>query len=176
MPIATINPNHFEKFELTTAPPDPNIPGDENGFVMLRPLPYGLILERQDKTMRMRMKTNAGRPQDRKRKGEDNSPDIDMQTLHAAGQMFDFAYCIGGHNLTDGSGELLDFTNAMVFKILDPKIAQEIESLIDDLNNPEGTESAEDFIRRASGSPKIEELSSLSKEDLNIQPVMVPDS
>lgn len=148
MPVAVVNPEKFERFDLNSAPPD--------GFVMLRPLPYGMILERQDKTLRMRMKARA--PQDRRRKGgEDSLPDVDLQTMHQAGVLFDFAYCIGEHNLTDQTGTLLDFANPLTFKILDPRVAQEIESYIDDLNNPEGTEMAEDFIKRAMSSQEEED-------------------
>lgn len=150
MPVATIDPSHYEKYELKTLPAKDE---EEGGFVMLRPLPYGMLLERQDKTMRMSMK--GVRPQDRKRKGEDmEMPDVDLKTLNQVASEYDFANCIGDHNLTSKNGEKLDFGNPLTFKVLDPRVATEIQSYIDDLNTPEGEESAEDFIKRATSSPE----------------------
>jgi hypothetical protein len=150
VPNATIDPSDTVRRELKTAPPD--------GFVVLRPLSYGQILERQDKTLRMRMQ--ARRPQDRKRKGnESDLPEVDLLTLTEVGQIHDFSNCIVEHNLTDANGSLLDFSNALTFKVLNPKIAQEIEGYIDELNNPEDSETAEDFIKRATSSPKVDQES-----------------
>lgn len=148
MPIATVDPNKFIRYELKTAKKNPDDPNDEDGFVMLRPLPFGMVLDRQDKTLSMRMK--ARRPQDRKKKGgEDELPDIDLKNLNRDATEYDFKYCIGDHNLTDINGVKLDFSNPLIFSVLDPRIAQEISGYIDELNNPEDAEDAEDFIRRA---------------------------
>jgi hypothetical protein len=99
----------------------------------------------------------ARRPQDRRRKGQqDELPEVDLQTMSEVGQMFDFAYCVGETNLTDQQGNALDFTNPLTFKVLNPRIAQEIEGYIDDLNNPEDMENAEDFIKRATSSQEEE--------------------
>lgn len=152
MPIAVVDPHDYRRFELKSAPKDPNNPEDEDGFIYLRPLPYGLILERQDETLKYQMK--ARRPQDRRRKDQlEDLPDINVNTMSKKGSEMDFAYCIGDHNLTDKNGVKLDFTNPLVFQILDPRIAQEIQGYIDELNNPDDLESAEDFIRRATSSP-----------------------
>ena len=150
MPVAVVDPSEYTRFDLKTAPPD--------GYVMLRPLSYGQLLERQDKTLRMRMQ--ARRPQDRKRKGgQEELPEVDLQQMTEVGQLFDFAYCVGEHNLTDQQGNSLDFGNPLTFKVLNPRIAQEIEGYIDDLNNPEDMESAEDFIKRATSSQEEEQSS-----------------
>lgn len=154
MPVATIDPNKWTRFELKSAPADPNIPDDENGYVMLRPLPYGMLLQRTDDSLQMQMK--ARRPQDRKRKGEDQLPDIDMKNLNRQATEYDFKYCIGEHNLIDNAGNKLDFSNPLVFNVLDPKIAQEISGYIDELNTPEDEESAEDFIKRVTSSRGVE--------------------
>lgn len=152
MPVATIDPTEFKRFELKSAPANPDIPGDEDGYVFLRPLPFGMILERQDETLKYTMK--ARRPQDRKVKGQEAElPDISMQNMTRKSSEMDFAYCIGDHNLTDAKGTKLDFANPLVFQILDPRIAQEIQGYIDDLNNPDEMESAQDFIKRAISSP-----------------------
>lgn len=152
MPVATLDPNKFTRYELKTAPADPNIPDDEDGFVMLRPLPFGMLLQRTDDSIQMQMK--ARRPQDRKRKGSENDlPDIDMKNLNRKATEYDFGYCIGDHNLVDVAGNKLDFGNPLIFQVLDPRIAQEISGYIDELNTPEDEESAEDFIKRVASSP-----------------------
>lgn len=159
MPVATLDPKKYKRYELESAPADPNVEGDEQGYVMLRPLPFGLLLERNDNQLQMKMQT-IRRPQDRQRKGAANeAPSIDMKNLNRAASEYDFAYCIGEHNLTDQNGQLIDFTNPMFFQILDPKIASEIQRYIDELNTPEGEESAEDFIKRVTSSPgeKVEQ-------------------
>lgn len=171
MPIATIDPNQYQRHELKSAPADPNIPDDENGYEMLRPLPFGMILQRADETLQMQMK--ARRPQDRRRKGgTEEMPNIDMKSLNRKSAEIDFAYCIGDHNLTDNRGVKLDFANPLVFQVLDPRIAQEIQEYIDELNNPEGTESAEDFIKRVTSSPgeKDEQKIASPTEASNIEP------
>lgn len=152
MPIATIDPNKWTRYDLKSAPADPNIPGDEDGYVMLRPLPFGMLLQRTDDSIQMQMK--ARRPQDRKRKGQDNElPDIDMKNLNRQATEYDFKYCIGEHNLLDNAGNKLDFGNPLIFNVLDPRISQEISGYIDELNTPEDEETAEDFIRRVTSSP-----------------------
>lgn len=173
MPVATIDPN-FKRYPLKTALANPSIPDDEDGWIELRPLPFGMILDRQDKTMSMRMK--ARRPQDRKRKGQDNElPDIDLKNLNMVAVEFDFAYCIGNHNLTDINGNKLDLSSAMAFKSLDPRIGQEISALIDDLNNPEDDEDdAEDFIKPVTSLPTEKTSTSTSKmADLNTEDSMI---
>jgi len=150
-PIATIDPGKWIRYELKSAPADPNIDGDENGYVMLRPLPYGMLLQRTDDSIQMQMK--ARRPQDRRRKGQDNElPDIDMKNLNRKATEYDFSYCIGDHNLLDVNGNKLDFSNPLIFNVLDPRIAQEISAYIDELNTPEDEESAEDFMKRVARS------------------------
>jgi len=152
MPVATIDPNKWTRYELKTAPADPNIDGDEQGYVMLRPLPFGMLLQRTDDSIQMQMK--ARRPQDRKRKGQDNElPDIDMKNLNRQATEYDFKHCIGEHNLVDNAGNKLDFSNPLIFNVLDPRIAQEISGYIDELNTPEDEESAEDFIKRVTSPP-----------------------
>lgn len=151
MPIVTVDPTHYDRFELKSAPADPNDPNDEPGYVMLRPLPFGMKLSRSDKALRMSMQRG---PQDRKSKGDE--PRIDLETANEWTTHFDFAYCIGDHNLTDNRKVKVDFTKPMSVKLLDPKVGSEIESLIDKLNEDEDTESAEDLVRRSIGSYEVE--------------------
>lgn len=140
MPNVTVDSSQYERFELKTAPPD--------GFVMLRPLPFGMKLTRRDKALNMRM------VQQRTKKGVPQSDEqiIDLETLSNWSTMFDFTYCVGEHNLTDSADTLLDFTSQrtieMVFNSLDPKVGSEIAQYIDALNEDEDELMAEDFLKQ----------------------------
>lgn len=157
MPNVTVDSSVFERFDLKTAPPD--------GFVMLRPLPFGKKLTRRDKALNMRM------IQQRQKKGQKQSDEqvIDLETLSNWSTMFDFTYCVGEHNLTDANNKLLDFsterTIEMVFNSLDPKVGTEIATYIDQLNEDEDELSAEDFLKQR-GSSSVEEPNTLI-EDLH---------
>src|ERR1051325_9944618 len=75
-----------------------------------------------------------------------------VENLNRKATEKDFAYCIGEHNLTDSQGNLVDFSNPLIFNVLEPRVAQEISGYIDELNNPDDEESAEDFIKRVASS------------------------
>lgn len=144
MPIVTVDPTEYERRELKSAPPDPNDPSDEQGYIMVRPLPYGKKLARRDKASRMKMNTGDG-------KGKP-STEIQLETLSEWATQYDFAYCIGDHNLTDKNKVKVDFTNPMSFALLDPKVGTEIAEIIDALNEDEDDESIEDFLKRQGSS------------------------
>jgi hypothetical protein len=48
--------------------------------------------------------------------------------------LFDFQRCIAEHNLEDESGRLLNLGNLNDLIRLDPKVGQEIEGILSDLN------------------------------------------
>jgi hypothetical protein len=148
MPNATVDVDQFTRYDLKSAPPD--------GYVMLRPLPYGMKLTRRDKASKMKMQTEAGR-------GRRQSSEIELETLNEWAIAHDFAYCIGEHNLTDKNDQLLNFTNPMTLKTLNPKIGSEIEKYIDELNEDEDDEMLEDFRKLQNGSSS-EEATSLSTD------------
>lgn len=150
MPDVTIDVSHYERYELKTAPPD--------GFVMLRALPYGMKLTRRDKATRMMMKQEEAGGRGRRRSNEPMN--IELETLNEWANSYDFAYCIGDHNLTDKNGTLLDFTNPMTLKILNPKVGSEIEKYIGELNEDEDEESLEDFMQRHTSSSETKQPSS----------------
>lgn len=154
MPVATVDPAHYEHFPLKTLPADPKVEGDEDGYVMLRALPYGMKLVRSDKALRMTMIANQGRP-DHRAKVQSSESRIDLETAQEWTTHYDYAYCIGDHNLTDENGVKLDFSKPMAIKLLNPKVGSEITSLIDSLNEDEDEESAEDLVRRAFSSSEI---------------------
>jgi hypothetical protein len=145
MPDVTVDPGQYTRHDLTSAPPD--------GYVMLRPLPYGMKLTRRDKASKMKMQTEQGR-------GRKATSEIELETLNEWAIAHDFAYCVGEHNLTDKNGTILDFTNPMTLKTLNPKVGSEIEKYLDKLNEDEDDETLEDFIKRQDGSSSAEENSS----------------
>jgi hypothetical protein len=151
MPRVTVNPESYERFDLETAPPD--------GFVMLRPLPYGQKLSRRSKATKMMMRSSA--PTGRSRRNQQPQDSVfELESMDEWAVAHDFAYCIGEHNLQDANENLLDFTKPMALKMLDPKVGSEIERLIDELNNEEGEETLEDFLARSTTSSVEGKISS----------------
>lgn len=170
MPVATIDPNDYERYELESAPADPNNPDDEPGYVMLRPLPYGKKLERSDKAMRMRMKAGATATTGRSRRQQSNdgAGEITFETDNEWATFYDYAYCIGDHNLTDKNGIKLNFADPMSLKMLNPRIGSEISRYLMELNEEEGEESVEDFLKR---SPSSLENAETSLDMASIEPL-----
>lgn len=145
MPDVTVDPNEYERYDLKTAPPD--------GFVMLRPLPFGKKLTRRDKATKLQMRVQGD---GRGRGNQNDQSTISLDTLNEWATAYDFTYCVGDHNLTDKNGVKLDFNNPrsinMVLGMLNPKVGSEIERLISDLNEEEEEEAVEDFSLPAGGS------------------------
>jgi len=143
MPNATIKHDEYERYDLKTL---------EGGYVYLRPLPYGQKLARRDKAMKMSMEQRVEKRGRRRQVVDDDVQTINLETLSEWSTLFDFAHCIGDHNLEDANGNKLDMSNKMTLQILDPKVGSEIESLISDLNDDEDEETLEDFIERRTSS------------------------
>jgi hypothetical protein len=117
----------------------------DGGYVKLKQLSFDQMLERRDKAMRMTMESQAGaiRPTSK----------IDLESAMQWTRYFEFSNCIVEHNLEDDNGTQLNFGNPMTLRILDPRVGQEIERYIEELNQ-EDEESLEDFTRRLSASSK----------------------
>lgn len=159
MPVVTVDPDAYERFELSTAPADPDNPNDEAGYVYLRPLPYGMKLSRRSNATKMSMRAQ---PAQNRKQAQSQEQVFEVATMDEWAVAFDFAYCIGEHNLTDAKGNKIDFQQHthMKIKMLNPKVGTEIETLIDNLNNGEDEESFEDFLRRQNTSSSEETNSS----------------
>jgi hypothetical protein len=119
MPKATVDVESTQKYELKTCP---------EGFVVLRRMSYGQILQR-----RMFTKLEVGGSGGKDFRGE-------LAMANAKITEFEYAKCIVDHNLEDASGRKLDLTRAADFNQLDPKIGQEIEGYITEMNNFEADE------------------------------------
>lgn len=141
MPVVSVDPNHYEHFELKSAPPD--------GFVTLRPLPFGIKLARRSKATRMMMRQQ---PVKSRQQAQNQESVFELESHDEWAVAFDFSYCIGEHNLEMAEGQPFDFSNEknarMAVKQLDPKVGAEIERLITSLNEDEDEEMMEDFMRR----------------------------
>ena len=166
MPVVTIDPTVSERYELKTAPADPNDPADENGFVILRALPYGMKLTRRDKATRMMMRSQ---PTPKGKKPGEDVNTIELESYNEWAVAFDFANCILDHNLTDQNKRKLDFSRPMSIKLLNPKVGSEIERLINDLNEDEDEATLDDF-PLALNSSLVEEdnTSSENGQDTNV--------
>lgn len=144
MPVATVT-TEPQRFDLKSLPPKD---GEEGGYIVVRPLPYGMVLERRDKGTEMGMELEVQRGRRNKRSIRQDEPEtqkIELKTLSGWMANHDFAYCIVDHNLTDKNGTKLDFTNPLAVKNLDPKVGIEIDRILNDLNEPEEEGDDEDF-------------------------------
>lgn len=131
-------------------------------WVELKPLPFGQTLERRDKATQMSMEQEV-RDGGRRRSKQEQAKFI-IDTLNTWSVAYDFKHCIIDHNLEDAQGQKLDFGNPMTLQILDPRVGQEIERYIDELNNEEDEEELQDFIKlhtSSSKEPQIESNSNL---------------
>jgi len=116
MPRATVD-SAGVRHDLKTCP---------GGFVLLRQLPFGMMLKRRDLAAKYMQEFTGTSVND--------VNTITINILNVASRQFDFANAILDHNLEDADGNKLDFNNTMTLDILDPKIAAEIETEIDKLN------------------------------------------
>lgn len=113
MPKATVAKN-TERFDLKTVP---------EGFVVVRRMSFGEKLERQDDMMTM--------------KTEDK--ELSFSLLNKRATLKDFGNLVLEHNLTDENDRPLNFKNAADVVALDPRVGEEIQTLIDQINSFEET-------------------------------------
>lgn len=136
MPDATVS-RELHHYDLKTL---------EGGWIKLRQLSYYEMLERRDKSSRLTQSTEFDRKTGRPTNSKSETVDVKtiIETLNMWEREYTFKNCIAEHNLTDSNGVALNFSSPQTLRMLNPKIAFEIEKLIDDLNS-EGDEFQEDF-------------------------------
>lgn len=105
----------------------------EGGEVTLKRMTYGQKLERQGM-----VKIHFGGGGDRRSRNADFKGELEMANRMVT--YFEFKHCIVDHNLTDGFDVKLNLADPNVIDLLDPRIGEEIESLISELNNFEDDE------------------------------------
>lgn len=140
MPLAiAIDNNDGEKFELKTV---------KDGFVVLRRLSYGQKMSRQGLLSKAKMMTGSGGGNRAERRAKANQGFMaELELMNADVTLFEFANCIVDHNLeylTDpedrSSIARLDFTNPAHVKMLDGRVGEEINDLINEINSFEADE------------------------------------
>lgn len=142
MPVGTRKMETVRR-ELKTAPPD--------GYVVLRQLSFDEMLERRDGATKVLMERGVG--------GRNADAKMAVQIANKWSNYFSFPRCIVEHNITNEDGVLLDFSQRGIeqtFRMLDPKIGTEIETLIDELNQEE--EEPEGFTNAASSASQGETM------------------
>ena len=125
MPRATVNVQDTERFELESLPA---ANGEEAGFVELRRLSYGQVLERRDLGAKVAVEFDRTA-----RRTEDMTMVTEMVQQKVT--EYEYKHCIVNHNLEDDKGKLLNFNNPEHIKLLDPRVGAEISQLIDALND-----------------------------------------
>ena len=125
MPRATIDTQATERFELKSLPKTED---EEGGFVELRKMTYGQILERRDMGAKIAIEGLG----DSRLREEDLKVTTEM--IQKAVTEFEFKQAVVSHNLEDDHGTLLNFANPAIVHSLDPQIGQEISQLIDGMN------------------------------------------
>jgi len=154
MPNATVDPNETTRRDLKSL---------EGAWIEVRPLPYGMVLQRRDKASRMYMEAN---PQVSRKQATKELARFEIETMNEWATLFDYKYCIVDHNLEDAQGNKLDLGSPMVLKLLNPKVGTELDTIISDLND---LEEDEDFTPQLSSSfqdGEIELQSQTNVEDL----------
>jgi hypothetical protein len=81
--------------------------------------------------MKMTLKSESGP----RRRGQAASSETEISMLQKAATQIDFQHCIVDHNLEDENERKLDFRSFSDIDSLDPRIGEEISSLIDEMNN-----------------------------------------
>jgi hypothetical protein len=115
MPRATAQVAETTRHELKTCP---------GGFVELRRMTYGQVVERR---ALMKLSVTA-------KKGQKDLAG-EMAMANAAITQYEFRHCIVDHNLEDDNGQKLNLSSSVGFSSLDPRIGQEIEKRIGEMNN-----------------------------------------
>jgi hypothetical protein len=130
MPRATVLKT-TERFPLTTLPA---VDGEEGGWVELRRLSYGEKLQKDAEAMKMRFAMNGAKQGD---------IDAEVSLISEFVTYLEFAKCIINHNLTtpvnpsdpESAERPLDFRRQEDVKLLDPRVGDEISTIIGELND-----------------------------------------
>ncbi len=125
MPRATVDVTNTIRFPLGTLPKTDE---DEEGFVELRKLSYGQVLERRDMGAKIAIEGLT------ERGGQQEDLKVTTDMIQKQVTEFEFKHAIVDHNLDDEHGGRLNFKNPSSVWALDPQIGQEIGTLIDDMN------------------------------------------
>lgn len=115
MPKAVTTLDETQRFDLKSCP---------EGFVTLRRMTFGESVQRRA-MLKLSVEASKG---SKDFKGE-------MAMANEEITRFEFTRCILDHNLEDENGAKLNLGTPVDFARLDPRVGQEIESLIGNMNN-----------------------------------------
>lgn len=115
-----------ERHDLKTLPGD----GDDQGYIVAKRLTYGEKLQRRAMSSAMKIQSSG--------KSKDWMGEMNM--INEEATLFDFQRCITDHNLQDDNGNKLDFTKMSDIRKLDPRVGEEIDNILSDMNNFEDDE------------------------------------
>lgn len=118
MPRATVDQTETSRHDLQSLP---------EGYVVLRKLSYGQMLQRQEMAAEMAMKGDG-------RGGRSNKAEATIKMMQTLVTEYEFKNCIVEHNLEDENGQNLNFQQPGSIVRLDPRIGDEVSQLIDKLN------------------------------------------
>jgi hypothetical protein len=119
MPRA-VSGSKTERFELKTLP---GTEDEEAGFVELRRMTYGQLMDRRNLASGMKL-TGQGKKQ--------MEATIDLTNRKVT--EYEFRVCIVDHNLEDENGNKLDIRKPSELQKIDSQIGDEISRLIDKMN------------------------------------------
>jgi len=122
MPRATII-QATERHSLTTLPAQGD---EEGGFVVLRRLTFGEKLSKDAEAMKMRFGMNAA---------TQGNVDAEVSLISEFVTYLEFAKCIVDHNLTGDKDQPLNFKNRADVQGLDPRVGDEISTIIGTMND-----------------------------------------
>lgn len=114
MPQAVVSTEALH-YELESCP---------GGFVDIRRMSYGKYLVRQEMALRLKVQSQQ----------TTNQFEGEMAMANKAVTVFEFKECVVDHNLTDLQDQPLNFASPVTIEILDPRIGDEIGSLINKLH------------------------------------------
>ena len=123
MPRATVV-TAPERFDLETLPKTEE---EEGGFVLIRRLSYGEKLQKDQEAMKMRFDMSTA--------GDSKAMDAEIAMISELATLNEFQKCIMDHNLQDDNGVRLDLTKLENIRQLDPRVGDEINQLMQQLND-----------------------------------------
>lgn len=115
MPVAVVT-GDAERFELKSLP---------GGYVTIRVMTWGEKMERRKFNSKMEMQLRRG----------SNDARTFIDAVNEQAELYDFSHCIVDHNLQDVDERKLDLKNPTDVRKLHGRVAEEIGTYIDKVNN-----------------------------------------
>ena len=125
MPRATVV-TAPERFDLETLPKTET---QDGGFILIRRLSYGEKLQKDQEAMKMRFDMSTAA------EGSTKGLDAEIAMISELATLNEFQKCIMDHNLEDDDGQRLDLTKLENIRQLDPRVGDEINQLMAQLND-----------------------------------------